>query len=201
MMESGYLPHDWFPAPLPHNVAIGERTWIYSSFAFIHYRSQSPRGLRVGHDSGLYIETFLELGPDGQVEIGDYCTLAGVRICTNGRVQIGNYALISLDVVIADSFAPVPFDHSEAASSRSMVGATSPEIVIEDDAWIGTRAVILGGAHIGTSAIVGAASIVDFVVPDYAIVAGNPARIVGWARPGAPQADKVGQPYDQEHRS
>lgn len=52
-------------------------------------------------------------------------------------------------------------------------------IEIQDNVWIGARAVILGGARIGEGSIVGAASVVDFEVPPYSIVAGNPARVVG----------------------
>ena len=42
---------------------------------------------------------------------------------------------------------------------------------------------LLSGARLGKGVIVGAGAVVDFCVPDYAIVAGNPARVVGWARP------------------
>ena len=56
-------------------------------------------------------------------------------------------------------------------------------ISIGSNSWIGARAILLAGARIGEGAIVGAAAVVDFSVPPYAIVAGNPARIVGWAEP------------------
>lgn len=53
------------------------------------------------------------------------------------------------------------------------------ELEIKDDVWIGTRAIILGNVRtIGTGAIIGAGSVVTKPVPDYAIVAGNPARII-----------------------
>ncbi len=44
---------------------------------------------------------------------------------------------------------------------------------------------ILGGAEIGDGAVIGAGAVLRTEVPDYAIVAGNPARIVGWAPPNA----------------
>ena len=58
-------------------------------------------------------------------------------------------------------------------------------MIISDDAWVGTRAVLLSGAKLGVGAIIGAGAVIDFEVPDYAIVAGNPAKIVGWSKPKA----------------
>lgn len=176
------LPHDWFPKPLPTNVQIGPRSWLYSSFAFLHYRSQRPCGLRVGHDTGLYNGTFFELGPDAEVRIGDYCTLVGAIISTQGRVVIGDYVFIAHEVVIADHFAAAPGDAPpEAVRSRDPA-----EIIIGAKAWIGARAVILANTTIGEGAIVGAASVVRGHVPDFTVVVGNPARIVKrLARPDA----------------
>lgn len=51
-------------------------------------------------------------------------------------------------------------------------------MVISDDAWIGLNAIILKGVKIGKGAIVGAGSVVTKNVPDMAVVAGNPARII-----------------------
>lgn len=51
-----------------------------------------------------------------------------------------------------------------------------PDTVIGHDVWLGDGAVILPGARIGNGVIVGARAVVAGEVPDYAIVAGNPAR-------------------------
>jgi acetyltransferase-like isoleucine patch superfamily enzyme len=184
MTASAMLPHDWFPRSIPPNVVIGERSWLYSAYAFLHYRSARPCGLRIGHDTGAYIETFFDVGPDGEVEIGNYCTLAGPIISTNGRVVIGDYAFISREVVIADRSAQFPEWPGSVETGRRPATALVPTITVGQDAWIGTRAVLLNGARLGDGAIVGAAAVVDFEVPPYGVVAGNPARLVGWAYPG-----------------
>ena len=56
-------------------------------------------------------------------------------------------------------------------------GKTS--LQIDDDVWIGARVIILPGCkHIGTGVIIGAGSVVTKDIPDYAIVGGNPARVI-----------------------
>lgn len=54
----------------------------------------------------------------------------------------------------------------------------SGETVIGNDVWIGTQALVLPGVRIGHGAVVGARAVVTRDVPDYAVVAGNPARLV-----------------------
>src|SRR5260370_34148445 len=100
------LPHDWFPRSLPPNVIIGPRSWVYSAFAFLHCRSRRKCAVRVGQDSGVYNGSFFELGPGGEVEIGNYCSVVGAVIRTDLRVVIEDYALVSHEVVIADTFSP-----------------------------------------------------------------------------------------------
>jgi acetyltransferase-like isoleucine patch superfamily enzyme len=92
--------------------------------------------------------------------------------------------LIAWGCVIADRFAAVP--REPGGEMRELDGSgASQEVRIGDDVWIGARAVILGGATVGDGAIIGTGTVVERQVPDYAVLAGNPARIVGWERPGA----------------
>lgn len=173
------LPHDWFPQPLPSNVVIGERSWCYSSFAFLHYQSRRPCGVRVGKDTGIYHGTFFDLGPEGEVEIGNFATLVGATICTNARVVIGDYAFLAHEVVLADGFAAAPYSATAKGRNESNSGESSAVIALGKNCWVGARVVLLAGAMIGEGAIVGAGAVVDFEVPAGSIIAGNPARIVG----------------------
>lgn len=72
--------------------------------------------------------------------------------------------------------------------------------VIESDAWIGANAIILPGCRrIGYGAIVGAGSIVTRDVPDFTIVAGNPARQIGERLSAAARARLLAErPWDLE---
>jgi len=172
-MSAVTLDHDWYPRPIPPNVAVGARSWVYSSFAFLHCRSGRSPAVRIGSDTGVYDGTFFELGPDGRVEIGDFCTIVGAIVCTNGKIAIGDYAFVAHEVTIADCFAAVP------PTDAGFTARPGAGIEIGENTWIGARAVVLGGARIGEGSIVGAAGVVDFEVPPYSVVAGNPGRVVG----------------------
>src|SRR5207249_6320069 len=116
---------------------LGERSWLYSAFAFLHYRSRRPCGVRVGRDTGIYHGSFFDLGPAGEVEVGDFCTLVGAVIACNSRVVIGDYVFIAHEVALADGFAATPGAGTD--------GTVEPEtsIVIGENSWIGARAVLL----------------------------------------------------------
>ena len=81
-IEARRLEHDWFSWPLPENVRIGSNSWLYSSFAFLHYRSRLPDGVVIGNNTGVYNGTFFDLGSEGSVTIGDYCTIVGAILST-----------------------------------------------------------------------------------------------------------------------
>ena len=59
---------------------------------------------------------------------------------------------------------------------------TSKKIRIGNDVWIGARVIILPGITIGDGSIIGAGSVVTKNVPNYSIVAGNPAKIIRYRK-------------------
>lgn len=61
-------------------------------------------------------------------------------------------------------------DYRDATSKGS--------IIVDDDVWIGYRATIMSGVHIGQGAVVAAGAVVTKDVPPYAIVGGVPARVI-----------------------
>jgi len=100
----------------------------------------------------------------------------GVKIRGDGPVFIGKFAAIAEDTLIYTQVHD--YDHSKMLPFGG--GFTYPETRIGDYAWIGMRAIILPGADIGEGAIVQAGSVVMGKVPPCAIVAGNPAKVIGW---------------------
>lgn len=177
-MSSGMaLEHDWFPEPLPGNVVIGSNSWLYSSYSFLHFRSEKETAVKIGASCGIYNGSFFELGPEGHVEVGDYTSLVGVIFSTNRRVSIGRCCFLAHEVVIADYDAMTPPDCRHTAGLGGPTG--SGDIVIGDNVWIGAGVTILGGARIGAGSVIGAGAVIDFEVPSMMLAAGNPARIIG----------------------
>lgn len=168
------LSHDWYPRPLPDNVVIGEGSWLHSAYSFVHCASRRDPAVVVGAHTGLYVGTHFELGPDGRVVIGDYTCIVGAMFATNSSVVVGDYVFIAGDVVLSDALFAVPGTGSCAPVESCARG----DIVIDDGAWIGNNAVVLGGVHVGEGSIIAAGAIVDRDVPPGAVWAGNPGRVV-----------------------
>lgn len=87
-----------------------------------------------------------------------------------GNVTIGRHVMMGPDVMILTS------DHQ--VSEGSYAGYTTKDVLIDDHAWIGARAIILKGVTIGKHSIVGAGAVVTHDVSDYEIVGGSPARLI-----------------------
>jgi maltose O-acetyltransferase len=119
------------------------------------------------------VEHGAEIGSGQQIEIGDNSGI-GVN-CFVGKAVIGRDVMMGPDVVFIS--ANHKFDDINVPM-RGRGHIKSPPITIGDDVWIGTRAIILPGRKVGKGAIIGAGAVVTKDVPDYAIVVGNPARVI-----------------------
>jgi acetyltransferase-like isoleucine patch superfamily enzyme len=138
-------------------------------------------------------------------EIRPYCTIIGTKnICIGDNVIIppGTYLVANPDnpeakIIIEDDvlFGPnsavycsghVYTDYHLPVKDQGYFGKTT---TIKRGSWIGINAVIMPGITIGKNAVVGANSVVTHDVPDYAVVAGSPAKILKYTKPD--QSDEV----------
>ena len=135
------------------------------------------------------------------VNLENACLTIGDRVlinegttifCTTG-ISIGNDVMFSWGCTIVDSnFHSVVSSErlKDLANARKEYEAgtlgqnsdrtviKSAPIVIKDKAWIGFNSIIMKGVTIGEGAVVGAGSVVTKDVPDYAVVGGNPAKVI-----------------------
>ena len=110
--------------------------------------------------------------------------IAGVS--SDASLTVGSYCSIGPDVLFLCK-VDHPLDHPSTYPFKTRLwdtengnqdAITKGPISLEHDVWIGARAIILSGVKIGTGAVVAAGAVVTKDVPPYAIVGGNPARII-----------------------
>lgn len=132
---------------------------------------------------------FYQVNVSGPVNIGHHTYLSGPRIdiiAHLNAISIGSFCSIARGVQIQE------YNHATNGLSTAFLSrriapnlGLSPDeisskgpITIGHDVWIGANCIIVSGITIGTGAVVAAGSVVTKDVPAYAIVAGNPARIL-----------------------
>ncbi|WP_349680300.1 MULTISPECIES: CatB-related O-acetyltransferase [Kordiimonas] len=149
------------------------------------------------HSKNIMMSQWIDFEPG--VLFGDQCMINTVQIgkyssASPGteliNVEMGRYTSVGHAVKIGMSQHPLDWLTTNAFTYRykkfggkfndaGRTYASFPDkTVIGNDAWIGAKAVITGGITIGNGAVVAAGSVVTKDVPDYAIVGGNPARII-----------------------
>ncbi|HYE61496.1 MAG TPA: acyltransferase [Phycisphaerales bacterium] len=181
------IPHDWHPGSIPDNVEIHPRALIETALCFEGFRSELAVGLTVEEGAALYTGTMLDVGPHGLVRIGRCCMLNNLLIRCDELVEIGDYALLSWNVVIMDSYR-TDFDlearrmalRNAASRSDRRLGEAAPTrpVRLGRNVWVGFDTCILPGVTIGEGAIVGARSVVCTDIPPMTIAGGNPARVI-----------------------
>jgi len=164
---------------------IGNNTTIHSSVEIlIENKKSDGRGIYIGSNCFFYPRNRFILGnmganPSANMVIGDYVQInAGGYISGEGGLSISDYVLIGPNVCILS--AGHKFD--DPFSLIQSQGLTYGKIVIKKDAWIGGGSVILEGVTVGEGSIVGAGAVITKDVPDFVVVAGNPAKIIKYRR-------------------
>jgi UDP-2-acetamido-3-amino-2,3-dideoxy-glucuronate N-acetyltransferase len=146
------------PQGICESESVGEGTRVW---AFAHVLP----GARIGADCNICDHVFVE----NDVLIGD-------RVTIKCGVQVWDGVTLADDVFVGPN---VTFTNDRMPRSKTYPDAFATTVVARG-ASLGGGSVILPGVHIGRSALVGAGAVVTKDVPPNAIVAGNPARIVGY---------------------
>jgi len=153
--------------------AVSIPLWGPFRLAGVRIRYALCRGLFKKIGKNVWIAPGARFGTGDTVEIGDNSGLG--ENCYISYAKIGNNVLMGPD------FMYLPFNHKFDRTDIPMKvqGRTEAEtLVIGDDVWIGARVVVMPGIKIGKGSIIGAGSVVTKDVPEYAIVAGSPAKVI-----------------------
>jgi acetyltransferase-like isoleucine patch superfamily enzyme len=150
-----YLDEGVYLHALPHGIEIGENTYVmhHAELHVYNFRDLPHAGIKIGKN--CLISEFTVLRGQGGITIGD-------NVYTSPFVQI-----VAVNHVYDDPNRPIIEQ-----------GITAQGIVIEDNAWIGSSAIILDGVRVGKGAVVAAGAVVSKDVPPHTVVAGVPAKVI-----------------------
>ncbi len=134
-------------------ISIGDNVTIYDGFKLIADYFIPEAGIKLGNNIAINYGAYI--GGDGGVSIGND-VLMGPEVC----ILSGGHRYANPDIPIIKQ----PFSFGK--------------IIIEDDVWIGARAIILQGVTIGHGSVIWAGSVVVEDIPPYSIAVGNPAKVI-----------------------
>lgn len=189
-----YIDYDWYAGGIPANVELGKDVYIDTAYGFAPFFSEQWPGLSFGDASGAYDRTTFVVGTHGRIEVGAYTVLNGTYLVCHDRIRIGEHCLIAWGAVLTDTWAgsaEASLDArrsvlcaaaADSARRLSPVAAPRP-VTLEDNVWVGFDAVILPGVTLGRGSIVGCKTVINEDVPPYAVVAGDPARVIRHLEP------------------
>jgi acetyltransferase-like isoleucine patch superfamily enzyme len=161
----------------------GDGRFTRDQFAAIGEHVVFEDGVRVWHPENILIGENVYVGHDAMLKgyyknrmvIGDDTWIGqGVFFHSAGGITIGDRVGVGPHVKILTSF------HDEAGRDVPILASplTFEAVVVEDDCDLGVGAILLPGVRVGRGAQVGAGAVVTRDVPPYAVVAGNPARVL-----------------------
>jgi len=168
------------------NASIQSSSRIYAQARIYNYQN-NPSRIRIGNGTHVRGELLI-FANGGEIVIGDHCYVGeGSRIWSAERITIGNNVLIAHNVNIVDTNAH-EMNHLERAAGfqrlmkeghpRTKNNVLTAPVLIGDYAWISFNVCILKGVRIGEGAIVAGGSVITDDVPEFTLVAGNPAKII-----------------------
>jgi acetyltransferase-like isoleucine patch superfamily enzyme len=122
----------------------------------------------IGHDCKIRVHEG-EVSIGAKTVIGQDCTISAYQ-----RVEIGR------ECIIADRVMLIDFDHGVVEVERPirLQGIYKRDVKVGSNVWLGYGACILRGVRIGHNSVVGTSAVVTHDVPDNAVVAGVPARVL-----------------------
>ena len=153
-------------ADIEDDVDVGPRTSVW-------HRAQLRAGARVGADCIIGRDAFIDVG----VLIGDRVKIQNAALVYHGTT-VEDGVFIGPNAILTNDRYP-----RSVTSTGDLAGPGDWEvgqIALREGCSIGAGAIVVAGSDVGRYAMVGAGAVVTRTVTDHALVAGNPARRLGW---------------------
>ena len=139
-----------------------------------------PKG-HIGKNSHIHTPSLVAEGSLDNIYLGDNCNIDwnNVLYCSNAKfiMKDNSGAAVGLTVVTGNHVKQPGVVYKKGENTN----LAGKDIIVEEDVWIAANVTLLAGAHIGRGAIIGAGTVLRTCkVPPYAIVMGNPAKVIGF---------------------
>jgi len=157
----------WFVNPLLHKKGKGSCIRKRTRIDVLPWNS-----FELGNNSTIEDFTTINNGV-GSVHIGNN-TRIGIGNTLIGPVKVGNDVRLAQNVILSG----LNHNYENIALPIHAQGVSTAEIIIKEATWVGSNSVIVAGVTIGKHCIVAGGSVVTKDVPDFSVVAGNPARVI-----------------------
>ncbi len=157
----------------PHKIRLGDGVTV-DDHVLLDAKGTSNRGIDVGNGVFLGRGTILSC-KDGDIVLGDHTNLGfHCEIFSGSTVVVGRHGLFAAQAYLVGG------GHEFEAHEVAVVDQprVSRGIALGDDVWLGTGAKVLDGVRVGSHVVVGANAVVNTDLPDGAIAAGVPARVL-----------------------
>jgi acetyltransferase-like isoleucine patch superfamily enzyme len=159
----------------PSRISLGEDVAI-DDYCALDARGEGGSGITIGDRTIISRNTILR-SKDGSISIGQGCGIgSNCILASSSALNIGdNHLMASCACVLAGG--EHAFERTDIPIiEQGMIGKGG--VSIGANSWIGTRVTVLDGVHIGDHAVIGACSMVNKDIPEYAIAYGIPARMI-----------------------
>jgi galactoside O-acetyltransferase len=171
---------------------VGNSCVINKSHIFVPGFLENKVYIVLGEETIFEATVFINQS-SAKITVGNNTYIGSSTIVSIGSIAIGTNVLISWGCTIMDNDAhslisderkndvsewKKGLDEGNVGKYKDWSHVKSAPIVIKDNAWIGFNSIILKGVTVGEGAVVAAGSVVTHDVPDFAVVGGNPAKII-----------------------
>lgn len=166
----------------PHKIRIGNNV-VIDDQCCLDAKGTDNQGIVIGNGVFIGRNTILSC-KNGDIIVGDEANLGfNCEIFSASRVRVGRKILMAAYTYLVGG------DHLYDRTDIPVLeqGRTARGIDVGDGVWLGTHVVVTDGSTVGRDAIIGAGAVVVGEIPEYAIAAGIPARVMRDRRASAPE--------------